>query len=711
MSHAGALDKTLPRLGVIALALALCLLIVGLVGSTLDPFVALGSLLLKLAALWPAAVYLLAAYGLGRPLTPLWGREGDTHSLQLVVGLALLVTLSHLLGALGLLSPPTAIGLCVLGCALAAHQLLPILRNASAATPPRLAWILTAPAAALLLVAAMMPPGWLWRSEFGGYDVLSYHLQLPQEWLAVGALKPLAHNVYSYLPGYMEAAYLHLAHLTLAPPQGGGLVAGDGWRLLACQGLHAGVAIVAALLTARLARRIALRCGATAQAADLGALTAGALALATPWAVVTGSLAYNEAGVNALLAGALLASVQERLSHAARGLLVGLLVGVACGFKPTALFFAGAPAAVLLIAALERRPRAILFAVLAGTVAGTLALAPWLVRNALHGGNPVFPFASDLFGAAHWSPDQIERYTAAHSFDGSLTDRLRTLLWTSPTASPQDPSVVRFRGLANPQWGLLAPIAAATLAIALAAGGNVRRWALLLAAGLLLQLLAWLSLTHLQSRFLLPLLPVACALAGLSITHLRSRGSADTRAAVAALAGTLILAQTLFLFFIYTGERAGRPGLGLALFPEFFTGRAAKEPASTAAGWSHVRPPDSGLVYLVGDATPLYFAPGALYHTTYDPSPLGQLMREHPDDPSAWARALQDRGVGWLLISDSELARLQSSGWYDPIVTRESVRAFAEAMGGATRVWPDERRYLVRVQPLETGDAATGDRP
>ena len=55
-----------------------------------------------------------------------------------------------------------------------------------------------APAVAVLLVAACSAPGWLWASEFGGYDALSYHLQLPKEWLHLKKITTLDHNVYSH---------------------------------------------------------------------------------------------------------------------------------------------------------------------------------------------------------------------------------------------------------------------------------------------------------------------------------------------------------------------------------------------------------------------------------------------------------------------------------------------------------------------------------
>ncbi|MEM9252773.1 MAG: hypothetical protein AAGB29_10530, partial [Planctomycetota bacterium] len=57
----------------------------------------------------------------------------------------------------------------------------------------------------LLAVGAACAPGSMWRVEAMGYDVLSYHLQLPREWLAAGRLSGLEHNVYSHLPSLVES--------------------------------------------------------------------------------------------------------------------------------------------------------------------------------------------------------------------------------------------------------------------------------------------------------------------------------------------------------------------------------------------------------------------------------------------------------------------------------------------------------------------------
>ncbi|MEZ6319149.1 MAG: hypothetical protein R3B49_10435 [Phycisphaerales bacterium] len=72
------------------------------------------------------------------------------------------------------------------------------------------AWIVAVPIG-VLVVACASPAGWLWDSEFGGFDALAYHLELPQEWMQrAGRVWPVDHNVYSYLPSYVEAAYVQV---------------------------------------------------------------------------------------------------------------------------------------------------------------------------------------------------------------------------------------------------------------------------------------------------------------------------------------------------------------------------------------------------------------------------------------------------------------------------------------------------------------------
>jgi hypothetical protein len=506
--------------------------------------------------------------GSAHPLRPLWRGADDPIAIQAAAGLALMLSLSHLLGVLGALgpvggpSPRSPSGWRCL-CPGARPPATPGASRCRRPAPPLAGLDAPGTRRGRAPCRRGFAPGWLWASEFGGYDALSYHLQLPQEWLRGGRIAPVEHNVYSFLPGYVEAAFAHLGAMTLAP-RPDGLLAGDGWRLIACHALHAGITLVAAWLSGTLARRLAIRAGLRPRGVAMAGLVGAGVALTTPWAVVAGSLAYNEGAVNALLAGALLVCAQPGLSPGRRGVLVGALVGVACGCKPTALFFAGAPAALGLLAGVGPEGRRRLARAIAlGALAGGIALAPWLVRNAMHVGNPVFPFASELFGTSHWSAEQAERYAAAHRFDGSAADRLRTLVWTSPAAAPGIPRLCdsgAWPTLNGVSWGcspwgvwVFCWLRGGAAACRSAPGGG---------GGASGACLAGPDASPVPVPA--PVLPVGAALAGVAVGRLRDLAAdrPDAAGGVGVLAGAVVLSQAGFLLGIYASERQGSRAWG-----------------------------------------------------------------------------------------------------------------------------------------------------
>lgn len=662
-------------------------------------------------AIWaglPAAAYLGAAVGWGRVLRPLYRRASDTLALQVGVGLALLLTLSHFFGVVGLFAGfggwAIALGLVLVGLALGAHQLVRWRRSRAASSQPANAWwwaLAGAPALALLLVASSSPPGWLWASEGHGYDVMSYHLQLPREWMAMGQLAPLQHNVYSYLPSYMEGAFYHMG-VVMASGRGDGLLYGDGYGVLMAQWLHAGVAVLAALMVGRMViavKRSSLSGDAPAEAASAtgatasAAVLAGALVLSVPWVIVTGSSAYNDMGVVLLLAVALMAALDRDLAPFHRGAIVGMVVGAACGIKPTALFFAGVPAGLVLLVCAPSRQWKVLIG--AGVIAGLAMLAPWLVRNAVYSGNPVFPFATGLLGLGHWDVEQAARYAAAHRFDGSVLDRLRLLVLIDPS----DPAGPRHRGLLHPQWGAFFLIVPAAM-LSLFASSRMRKAATLLAVMLAAQLVIWLSVTHIQSRFLLPLVVPGAALFGLAVAEFAPRRRLVAPGAAAIVLVMAALSIALFLREPQFDDRG--PNHLLVVGPGVLTGelyRADFERASPQAQIEFLEgaapglfarfalPPDSRL-YLLGDATPLYFADGVIYATTWDRSLLAAAILEAPDEPRHWGRHLREAGATHVLVNVAELQRLGISGFLDPALTPDNVQSFLQTCTDLIRSWP-----------------------
>lgn len=593
---------------------------------------------------------------------------------------------------------------------------------------------LVLPSAALLLTAAAVPPGALWASEANGYDVLSYHLPVPRAWQMAGRAVVLEHIAYSALPLYAETAYA-----TLSTGFGRLLENVEPRAVVLAAGWHAACALVFAWVVGRCV-------GAMGSRGDgrFAGLVSGAFVLAVPWVIVTGSLAYNEQLVNMCFAGALLLVVlsSDRLMPSGRaavragavclGVMVGLLLGVATGAKPTAFFMAVPTVLVALVA--SRGWRELVVVCGAAGVAGMLVLMPWLVRNWVEIGNPVFPYATGLFGTGHWTDEQVARWLAAHSPEGGLVDRVAMFFGT--------------RGIGHPQWGVFGLVVVVAGIIA-SMEARTRRVALVLGTGILLQVLAWLVVGHQQSRFLL-----AMVVPGAVVVGLACLGNGDGRLArfgrAFAVGGVLVLMVQSWLVYLSQnatagagvgGAHIGNPARGLVLGVDGFTGRAffdeldGLDGAALAEAYAQVGPTvtvnhalgrgitqalargeavEPGGLLLVGDATPLYYLEGpglqVRYATTWDAHPLAEALNTHGGDMGAALAALREQGITHLLVNTNELERLSQSGYLDPALTRDAIGALLRGEDGAARwfvpmfAWFDETVVLLgAVDEVERG--------
>ncbi len=168
-----------------------------------------------------------------------------------------------------------------------------------------------------------------------------------------------------------------------------------------------------------------------------------------------------------------------------------------------------------------------------------LALSPWLLRNELQLGNPVYPLLYHWFGGAGLSATAEHLHTAIAQSILFIPRSLVNLVavpfgW--PVRELFDPILLLFWPLALPRSGPRAR---------------------LLAAWLLGFYLLWFALMP-QDRFLIPALPVLAVLAGLGL-H-RVLGSLEGRWRAGALAGlAVLLACTLFFRAVEFGGPACAP--------------------------------------------------------------------------------------------------------------------------------------------------------
>ena len=598
-----------------------------------------------------ALAWIVAATGLGWPLQSwLTPDAEDKFSLQVGLGVAAMLTADAGLGAIGAFQWGGSIGgwvLLAIGIALAITQTL-ITKPKDNSKPSKNVWLICAitPAIAILLLAACSAPGWLWASEFGGYDALSYHLQLPKEWLALGQFQPLEHNVYSYLPGYVEAAFYHIAVLT-----------GEGVNsAYANQLLHAGLTLLTALVVGRTATRL----GGT-----LAGIIAAALLLGTPWIIVVGSLGYNEMAVALLFACGLSLLLQSHEITWREGAALGLLISAACGSKLTAVGLVAAP--LIAIALIIVPPKRWISLLLSVGIASLLILLPYFLRNWIYSGNPIFPFAADILGSAHWTAEQAQIFSNGHAPPKSLGLRLSEL-WHQ---------LMRYGIGSNPytdepwraQWSILPWLTIFSL-ILLAAIKPWRKLALRLTITILIGILFWLSFTHIKSRFVLPVAIPAVLAVSMAITLSLKHFSVAIARLVLVIVLLLWSIQTAFIFadegMKAPAQRIGRIDIitGDALTPTLRTELASNSPTITV---NHLLP-DSAKVLFLGEAAPFYYKANITYQTTWDRGPLSEIIRLNPDQPTTWIAQLRELGFTHILINHIMIQRWEEAQWNDPLI-------------------------------------------
>lgn len=623
-------------------------------------------------------LYVLAAMGYGRLARRALPAQRGRWCIELGLGLTALLSLSHLLGVLGILSTLTAalsVGVGVVLFAPALRQTEDLEYRPRTLTPIHFA---ISCAVALALVMACSPPGVLWASEYGGFDALSYHLQLSREWIAMGRVWPSEHNVYSFLPSYIEVAYMHVALLG-----GGGMLGSNAQAAMSAQLLSAYMLIASGLVIAELTRATLDRLGLDADS-GLAWLIAMSLTLGTPWLLVVGTLAYNEIAVVLLGSTALCAAMRMDLAVWKRALICGVIVGGACSCKPTALFLLAPSVGIVLLACSPRKRW--LIATMACLLAGGITIAPWLVRNELEAGNPVFPQMAGVFGGGHWSEAQHAVYAAAHAFDGSLADRFAML------AVPDRDGVnhvSRFRGLTNGQWGITVLLGLIGLTV-LIAGRRTRAAGLVILLALCVPIVLWALLTHLQSRFLIPISPILVVLGAVAVTRITNEHARN------AVAKVVSLIAVMTCVVVSLAQNAGSPFILLDLGPGLSLG--AYEPIE-GEPWTATlnRVVGEGeTVYLLGDATPFYVMGDVRYNTVYDRWLIEDVIESRPLSPSAWGPLLRERGIDYVVVSFSELRRYAQSGWLPESIRLEQIDEWLGSLS-PIEVWSDDNGHPIRA--------------
>lgn len=469
-----------------------------------------------------------------------------------------------------------------------------------------------------MALGSMLPP-----VEF---DVREYHLGGPKEWFQTGSIHFLPHNIYTSFPFLTEMLLLT-----------GMLLHGD-WYMGALAGQL--VLMTFAPLTALAACALARRWFGNA-AGWLAAL----IYLTTPWTYLISITAWVEGALTFYLAATLLVvtggTARPEDGWRQRLILTGLLAGSAFGCKYPGLISVVIPLGSFALwrsmrEALADRGRTIRAALAFGLGAG-LTAGPWLLKNLMQTGNPVYPLATSLLGGLDRDPQLLANWQRAHAVPNYALSDLFGSLWRITVSS---------------EW--LSPLLFALAPLALMCRGQRKVVAGLCGYAAVL-FLSWWLLTHRIDRFWIPLLPVVCVLAGsgtLMMTHRRAR------LVLAALIG----AGTLFnLGLITTLHPAERNWLG-----DLNQLRTAAERTVPGIALLNQSLPPGARVLMVGEAQIFDARFELRYNTVFDSSLFEEWCSARPAAAQETRSLLpvdvirtrfQQEGITHIFVNWKELLR------------------------------------------------------
>jgi hypothetical protein len=580
----------------------------------------------------------------------------ERNALSFGIGAILLAIATLTAGRLGLLSVwGVRIGLALPILAEVALRISgkePLPRLVRPKLPAVAFLLIVGPFLLVMALGAMLP-----TTDF---DCLEYHLQGPKEFYQNGRITFLPHNVYTSMPFQVEMLHL-LGMYAFADWWHGGLVG----QLLVM--LHAPAAAALVFLVAR-------RWG-SARAAWFAAV----VYLSTPWVYRLATFPYVE-GPLCYYHAALIWSCGRawKADRAAFWGIVGLLAGGAMACKYPGLVTAVVPFGVLAIARAARRSMdteskrllaaAPLFAFAAGVV---IAVGPWLVKNAVDTGNPVYPLAYKVFGGSHWSIEQDAKWNKVH---GPREVTVRALVQSAR-------EVAGSSDWQSPLFTALAPLAFLRT--------GTRRFAALMFGYVVYLFAVWWLLTHRVDRFWLPLLPPLAILAGLGADwsrHLSWKGLLGLLMALGLASNATIISTGL------AGPNEWTADLAEARLE---TRKAVNAPLLTI---DRELPPDAKIL-LVGQASVFPMNHRIVYNTVFNMETIEALSKGRT--AREFRQALVDLGITHVYIDWAEIDRYRGPENYGftPLVTQRWLNGLVASgvLEPGRRVWPGMQEiYQVR---------------
>jgi hypothetical protein len=364
--------------------------------------------------------------------------------------------------------------------------------------------------------------------------------------------------------------------------------------------------------------------------------------------------AYIDLGVTFFSTACLTALVRWRENKAETRWLVlaALAAGFAAATKPNGLVVGLMATFILAFVLAEQRERAVAKTaapLLIFAVVGALPVMPWLVKNWLQTGNPLFPFLTGLFPAGAGGPG-----VATEGFAGLGILAKRGLLygesWWQIAALPlrlfftgRDDDPQHFDGVLSPVLILLLPWAFKGKWLA------EKKIFLSFAA---LYLVYALFLVDLRVRYILPIVPPLVILAVYGVFNIY----AGIRRPAFLFAGLLLIAVLHGSYLWRTYQEVAPLG--------FLAGRERREdyltrvlPGYTVFRYANRELPPAAKIYLLFMGRRAYYLERGYFHDGGElPAALLGAIRS-ARDPAQIEKALEERGITHLMVREDLLRR------------------------------------------------------
>lgn len=512
------------------------------------------------------------------------------------------------------------------------------------------------PFAAMAVLAAEHPPGLLWAEEGYGYDELEYHLQMPSEYRAAGQIEYAPHNVYANFPANAEMLYL-LSMIVLDADVEAGTTA---------HLMHMVFGVLFVLAAWAVGRQWSHEAG----------IVCGLVAGSMGWLTYLSALAYVEhlmllfgmAATGALLYG--MADSVDRAVGMRLTLIGGLLAGFACGCKYTAVPMIAAPLALFPLFKMRVAWSRRIGGVAVFGVGCAVAFSPWLIKNTVMTGNPVFPLANGLFEAypPGWTQQSQQQWDAGHA----VHDSDLAAVSASERSAGLRKAMVLWDRIVTDEDQRLGPVLLALGWFGLI-GRRRSRVDAALAMMFLAQLLVWVFATHLFARFAVVLAIPLVLLCGRSLPGSASRWRVPVVLCVVLIGAGWNLAHAV--------QRYRLEAVGPVPAEVMYGEPAAQNPTSVV-GYINSRLADDARVLLVAEARPFYFQRDVDYTVVFNEHELARVAgkSDQAGEVVAW---MLDRGYTHVIVNWSEMARLRKTyGFPDEI----SGSLFADLQGSGLRV-------------------------